>query len=183
MSGGADPLAMVRQFFPGPEEGYYLGLAMLCIIFPMVVSMFYVISDVKNIIANNPAYDAATFSFFVNNTYYIVLVTMLACFINLLYALRKGPEKADTANMGFWYIFITFPLFFLIGARISLLISMLVLSSKDDIIINLNPAEVAYIKKKLGYLTIPIFVSFLFSILAFLLLYGVELLDLASEFI
>ncbi len=183
MSGGADPLDMVRQFFPSPEECYYVGLALLCIIFPMVVSMFYVISDVKNVIGNNPAYDAAAFRFFVNNTYYIVLITMLACLINLLYALRKGPEKADSSNMGFWFIFITFPLFFLIGARISLLISTLVVSSKDDIIINLNPADVVYIRTKLSYLTIPIFVSFLFSILAFLFLYGIELLDLASEFI
>lgn len=181
MSGEIDPLTIVRELFPEPEQSYSIGLSVLCIITPIVVSMFYAISDVYQLIKDNPAYDAAEFRFFLRNAYYLMFGAMISTVVNLLYTLRKRPEKADVKNIGFWFTMSTIFLFCLIGARLSLSIAMLVLTTSNNII-NLNPADVVFIRTKISYITYGIVVSFIFSILCFALINGVQIIDLITSF-
>ncbi len=181
MSGEIDPLSIVKGLFPQEDESYYIGLVILCIITPIIVSMFYAINDAYQLVKDNPAYDAANFRFFLQNAYYLMFGAMISTVINLLYALRKRPEKADSKNIGFWFTMSTICLFCLIGARISLSVAMLVLTTSSNII-NLNPAEVVFIRTKISYITIGTLVSFLLSTLAFVLLNGLQIIDLITAF-
>lgn len=180
-TGEIDPIEIAKELFPIPEEGYYLSLVVLCIIVPICVSMFYAISDVYRLVKDNPAYDVGNFRYYVVNTYYLVVGCSVATLVNLLYALRKRPEKADVKNIGFWFTMSTLLLFFLLGSRISLLVSLLVITGSDNII-NLNPSEVVYIKTKLSYLTLAIVIAFILSTLCFVLINGSQMIDIFTAF-
>lgn len=178
--GEIDPLQVVKTLLPAPDESYYIGLSVLCVIVPITVSMYYVIQDVHSIVSKNPSYDVANFQFFVNNTYYLIVGAMVCSLVNLLYTLRKRPEKADVKNMGFWFTLATLMLFSLLGARLSLLISMISVTGSDSII-NLQPSEVVYVRTKLKYLTFSIVVSFICAAFAFFLINGAQMIDIITN--
>lgn len=180
MAGEIDPLQVVKTFLPTPEEAYTIGLGILCLIVPIIVSMYYVIDDVYTLVNRNPNYDTANFQFFVRNTYYLVLFALVSSLVNMLYALRKRPTKADPKNIGFWFTLSTLALFCLLGARLSMLISIISVTGSESII-DLNASEVIYVKTKLQYLTLAIIVAFILSLVAFLLLNGEQMIEIASQ--
>ena len=179
--GEIDPIQVLKAILPNADEGYYLGLCVLCIIVPILVSLYHVISQIQPIVSKNPAYDVANFQFFIQNTYYLLLAAMVCVVVNLLYALRKRPEKADTKNIGFWFTLSSLLLFFLLGARLSLLISMISVTGSDSIIY-LNPSEVVYVQTKLRFLTLGIVICFLFSIVSFVLINGAQMIEIFLKF-
>jgi hypothetical protein len=180
MSDEIDPLEVAKVFLPIPDESYHIGLTILCLIVPIIVSMFFVIQDVYTIVSSNPAYSTGNFQYFVTNTYYLVVGAMACSIVNMLYALRKRPEKADVKNIGFWFTLTTLCLFALLGCRLSLLISMISLTGSDSII-DLNPSDVVYVKTKLEYLTLSIVVCFLLSFSSFLLINGEQMIEIATS--
>jgi hypothetical protein len=179
--GEIDPIEVLKTILPNEEEAYYIGICILCIIVPILVSLYHVISQVQPIVTKNPAYDVANFQFFIQNTYFLLFGAMACVLINLLYALRKRPNKADSKNIGFWFTLSTLLLFFLLGARLSLLISMISVTGSDSIIY-LNPSEVVYVQTKLSFLTLGIIICFLLSVIAFFLINGVQMIELFLKF-
>ena len=179
-AGPPDPVAILKEYLPGPVESYYLGLIIGAIILPIFIAMFYVVSEIQNIIKDNPYYGAVRTH--VNNTYYMMRFVLVCCLINMLYMTRKGPERADSKNVGFWYTFIFFPIFGLLGARLSITISFLILSVSKDLIY-LDPSEVLYVKQKLSYLTGGILITFILCLLTWILINAVDIVDIAMEFV
>ena len=180
MAGEVDYIEAAKTLFPDEREAYYLGLNILCIITPILISMYYVIDDVYTIVKDNPAYDVGNFRTFIRNAYYIIVGAMLCSVINLLYTLRKGPEKGDAKNIGFWITMSMLFLFCALGARLSILISIIYITLSNNII-NIRPSEFVYIQKKVTYLTAGTIMSFLMSFVAFLLINTPQLIDIGLE--
>jgi hypothetical protein len=94
----------------------------------------------------------------------------------MLYTLRKGPSRGDKMNIGFWFSWSTIFLFCLLGARLSLTVSFL-LVTYSDFIIKFKPSEIIYLKTKMKYLTSAILVTFLASFVGWVLINGAQILD------
>jgi hypothetical protein len=180
MAGEVDFIQVAKTVFPDDREAYYLGLNILCISVPIIVSMYYVIDEVYTIIKDKPAYDVGNFRTFVRNAYYIITAALIFNLVNLLYTLRKGPEKGDAKNMGFWFTMSMLFLFAALGARLSILISIIYITLSNNII-NIRPSEFVYIQKKVTYLTTASVITFLLSLFAFIMINTPQLIDIGLE--
>lgn len=175
-----DPLAVLRDYLPGPLESYYIGVIVGAIILPIIVGMFYVAKEVREIIKDKPYYGAVRTH--VNSTYNLLLFVLACTIIVMLYITRKGVDLADSKNIGFWYTLIFFPMVALLGARLSTSISFLMLIRSNDLMF-LEPSEVVYVKQKLSYLTTGTLVTFILSAAAWVLINANDIIDLTNEII
>jgi hypothetical protein len=179
-AGPPDPLTVLREYLPGPLESYYLGIIIGAIILPIIVTMFYVTNEVREIIKDKPYYGAIRTH--VNNTYNMMLFVLVCTLVNMLYMTRKGEERSDSKNIGFWYTLTFFPMFGLLGARLTTSISFLVLSYSNDLMY-LEPSEVVYVKQKLSYLTSGILITFILCLFTWILINANDIIDFGMELV
>ena len=175
-----DPLTALRDYLPGPLESYYIGVVIGAVILPIIVGMFYVTKEVRDLIKDKPYYGAVRTH--VNSTYNLLLFVLVCSLVVMLYITRKGVDVADPKNIGFWYTLIFLPMIALLGARLSTSISFLVLSRSNDLMF-LEPSEVVYVKQKLSYLTSGILITFIMSTAAWVLINANDIIDLSQEIV